>query len=121
VRPRLPTSDVARYVPLVSPPASWFPLVRRESNATTRFVGAALRSLAATSPRGRVLAGWPHVGFVANDVPLEGLRIERRWQLAVGTGGRRALWISRADRIGRGPATSGVTADQIVQPGGPSV
>jgi hypothetical protein len=117
VLPRRPTSAERRYVPLLPPPASWFPLVRRGKNPTdTRYVGASLRSLPSTKPRGHILSGWPQVGFLATEVPLEGLRIERRWQMAVGTEGRRALWLSRADRIGRGPAASGLAADQILPP-----
>jgi hypothetical protein len=116
VRPQAPRSDVARYVPLLPPPSSWFALVRREVDNAMRFVGATLRSLPPALPRGRILAGWPDVGFIAKELPLEGLRIERRWQLAVGSDGRRALWLSRVDHAGRGSAASGLAADQIVQP-----
>ncbi len=116
-RPQPSASATRRYVPLLAPPDSWFPLVRRGTSPTdARFVGASLRALPPRTPRGHILSGWPHVGFLAGEVPLEGLRIERRWQVAIGTGGRRALWLSRADRIGRGPAASGVAADQILQP-----
>lgn len=101
------------YEPLVAPPPGWYPLVRRDD----AFVGAALRP-AATSvpPRGQLLANFPAVGFLMDDVPGEGLTIERRWQFAVAADGTRALWITRADRIGRGSANSGVLADQLRSP-----
>jgi hypothetical protein len=121
--PALPASELNEYIPFIPPPASWFPLVRRDGNAV-RFVGAGIHGAGAPQvPRGRLLDGWPHVGFLAADVSSEGLRIERRWQLAVGraTGtpagpAPRAVWISRTDRIASGPASSGVAADQIVPP-----
>jgi hypothetical protein len=117
VLPRPPASATRRYVPLLSPPDSWFPLVRRGATAAdVRFIGASLRSVPPRAPRGHVLSGWPHVGFLTAEVPLEGLRIERRWQLAVGSDDRRALWVSRVDRIGRGPAASGLAADQVLAP-----
>jgi hypothetical protein len=119
--PVLPGAAVHEYVPLVPPPASWFPLVRRDGKAA-RFVGASIHGApSGPAPRGRLLDGWPHVGFLADDVGADGFRVERRWQLAVGraTGAGpapRAVWISRTDRLGDGPASSGVTADQIVAP-----
>jgi hypothetical protein len=105
--------DTWTYEPLVAPPPGWYPLVRRDD----AFVGAALRPVQiSASPRGRLLASFPAVGFLTDDVPSEGLTIERRWQFAIAADGTRALWITRAERIGRGSANSGVLADQLRSP-----
>jgi len=114
-----PPEDAYRYLPFVPPPPSYFPLVpRRAQDGATRFVAATMRSsVPASTPSGRVLAGWPNVGFIANDVPNDGLRIERRWQFAIGRDGTRALWITREDHVGRGAVTSGAIADALRGPG----
>ncbi|HSN29048.1 MAG TPA: hypothetical protein VLT45_22325, partial [Kofleriaceae bacterium] len=56
-----------------------------------------------------------------NDVQGDGLRIERRWQLAIarnaaGATARRALWVSRADHVARAPGSSGMASDQLIAP-----
>lgn len=110
----LPVGRSYTYEPLIPPPTSWFPLVRRGSG----FVGAELRAAPSRTPRGRLLAGWPTIGFLIDDVPAEGLRLERKFQFAIARGQpmRRALWIARSDHNGRGPATSGTLADQLLPP-----
>ncbi|HSN26650.1 MAG TPA: hypothetical protein VLT45_10200 [Kofleriaceae bacterium] len=117
-RPPVPSGREPTYVPLVPPPASWFPLVRR----TNTFVGAELRGASSsTAPRGAILQSWPRVELIATDVDGNGLRIDRRWQLAIarteaGDPQRRALWVSRADRVARAPSSAGMATDQLTAP-----
>jgi hypothetical protein len=101
------------YVPMTAPPESWFPLVRRDR----RFVGATLRPApSSATPRGALLAGWPAVGHLATDVTSDGLRLARHWQMTRARGGEHAIWVSRLERTGPGPAASGTAADQLVPP-----
>ena len=114
--PTVPAEATYTYVPFVPPPASWFPLVRRDGD----LVGATFHGVAAPLvPRGRMLGGWPAIKFLADDVHDDGLRIERRWQVAFGRDRARVAWISRTDRSAGAPASSGIAADVLVLPSEP--
>ena len=52
------------------------------------------------------------------EVPLEGVRVTRSWQLARWTDGAVHLWIGRRKRPGRGERSAGLHFDAIVGPPG---
>lgn len=112
--PQIERGENYAYVPFLAPPETWFPLVRRQQ---VFLSGATVHGEAPPRvPRSQLLSGWPAVRFLSSDVTTEGLQIERRWQLAVARDRSRALWMSRIDRVARGPASSGVMADPLIPP-----
>ena len=101
------------YVPLVPPPMNWFPLVRDGD----QLVGAALvPQVLRAAPFGVLLSNWPEIRFAVRDVPGEGLRLNRRYQLATTRSGERRLWISHEYHHGLGGLGSGVAADRLFMP-----
>lgn len=114
--PTMPVGPTHTYLPFIPPPANWFPLVRRGS-AQPRYQGATLRvATTQPSPQGALLASFPDTSFRTETVAADGIRIERAFQLAIAAEGTRALWITRRARVARGPASSGVAADQLIAP-----
>lgn len=117
--PSMPAESTYAYLPFVPPPASWFPLVRRGGD----FIGAKLYGVPSPlQPQGWLLNGWPELKLLVGDVHDDGLRIERRWQVAFGLAkdGEAApwvTWISRSDRSAMPTASSGIAADVLVPPG----
>jgi hypothetical protein len=49
------------------------------------------------------------------EIPGEGLGVERAYQLARWLGGRTAIWSSRRRTGGRGPTSSGLRFDDIAR------
>lgn len=106
----LASIDVPRYVPINTPRSTWFPLVARSRD----LVGAGIRGLTRTeSPIGQILMGWPDVRFAANQVPREGIVVERRWQYAATRDGAHRLWTTRSVRSNAADVSSGVLFDQL--------
>ncbi len=106
-------SETWAYAPLVSPPSNYFPLVREGDE----LVGATLvPETAGGAPRGVLLRDWPKTRFAVRDVPYEGLRMLRRFQIATTRSGERRLWISHEVHFGLGGVSSGVAADRLIAP-----
>ncbi len=67
--------------------------------------------------RGRVLApesaSTPGLALYEEEVPREGVRVTRTYQLARWQDGATHLWIGRRKRIGRGEGSSGLAFDRV--------
>ena len=125
--PSLP-ADVLPYRLRTDPPPHWFPLLPQRAVATdpsmTFRLGAIPRvtpggPTAPLRPRGRLLA--PHatgakVPLREDEVPREGARVTRAYQLARWVDGTTFLWLGRRKTIGRGEGSSGLRFD-TTEPG----
>jgi hypothetical protein len=65
-------------------------------------------------PAGRTLAATDWVA--AEEIPREGVRVVRQWQLARWTDGSTHLWLTRRRKPGRGEADSGLRHDIVTRP-----
>jgi hypothetical protein len=101
--------DVLSYEVVTAVPAHWHPLVAvpEQSGATM----LELRQL--QPPTGTLLSSGLRV--FEEEIPGEGLGVERAYQLARWLGGRTAIWSSRRRMAGRGPTSSGLRFDNIAR------
>ncbi len=130
-RPQPPTDDASdssteaawRYR-LQSPvPPYWIPLAPEPlgSDASAQIRLRRARLLAweelpdpsVAGPKGRVLEPDRPFYLREEEIPVAGVQITRRWQLARGADGRPHLWLTRRKRTGRGERGSGLRYDQI--------
>ena len=65
----------------------------------------------ASGPKGRMLA--EETDMFLEEVPREGLRLERRYRWARGADGSTYLWIGRLRSTGRGEGRSGLRFDYV--------
>jgi len=102
------------------PPPYWFPLLPQRAQpadpAMTFQLGLLPRDGEPTPPRprGRLLgplAGPPRVAVREDEVPREGARVTRAYQLARWIDGSTFLWLGRRKGIGRGEGSSGLRFD----------
>jgi hypothetical protein len=120
--PSLPPA-VRPYRLRTDPPPYWFPLLPQRAVATDPSMTFRLGALTRVTPggpttplrpRGRLLA--PHatgakVALREDEVPREGARITRAYQLARWVDGTTFLWLGRRKTIGRGEGSSGLRFD----------
>jgi hypothetical protein len=116
-------SDTLRYRLRIDPPSHWFPLLPQRAQPTdpsmTFRLGALPRVTAGgpvtpLRPRGRLLQPMvkdPRVTLREDEVPREGARVTRAYQLARWIDGTTHLWLARRKTVGRGEGSSGLRFD----------
>jgi hypothetical protein len=101
-------------------PEHWTPLLPVQTDATTGAVrlirSAVLRpdgTQLVVRPQGRILNpdGKPSLDIYEEEVPREGARITRSYQLARWLDGSTHLWMGRRKQVGRGEGSSGLRFD----------
>ncbi|MFC0006315.1 hypothetical protein [Micromonospora siamensis] len=96
------------------PPEHWIPLIPEAHDDGLRLRRDAL-SRPGTDipipPVGELLTAAPWIA--AQEVPREGVRVTRAWQLARWGDGSTHLWLSRRKVTGRGEASSGLRFDTL--------
>ncbi len=123
---RLATSVPEHWIPFVAVPA-------RPNQAASRFeIQLERRALVRTlfdgtrelvQPRGLLLRtdptmnaeNEPPLRLEEEEVPREGIVVERRIQYARWMGGRAFVWLGRSKKVGRGEGASGLRFDAIVR------
>ena len=110
------------------PPPHWFPLIPQRAQPTdpsmTFRLGALPRVTPGTPttplrPRGRLLAAMvkdPKLTLREDEIPREGTRATRAYQLARWFDGSTYLWLGRRKTIGRGEGSSGLRFDTTEPP-----
>jgi hypothetical protein len=116
VTPFVPT-DGLNYQLATTVPDYWIPLlpVRTESGLRLQR-GKVLRvdgELEAVGAKGRVLTADRPLAIFEEEIPREGVRVTRSWQLARWHDGSTHLWIGRQKEIGRGEGSSGLRFDSV--------
>ncbi|MGE3705125.1 MAG: hypothetical protein AB7I13_07615, partial [Vicinamibacterales bacterium] len=128
-RTELPTpsdaADVLSYRLRTEPPPHWLPLLPQrlapENPSMTLRLGALTAtqpdgSLVPIRPRGRLLTDHaPGVPMLVREeeVPREGARVTRAYQLARWMDGTTFLWLGRRKQVGRGEGSSGLQFDVV--------
>jgi hypothetical protein len=122
-------ADLLAYRLRTEVPEHWFPLLPQRARSTdasmTFHLGALPRvttegTLEPIAPRGRLLRPpAPGAGVVIREeeVPREGTRLTRAYQLARWIDGTTHLWLARRKTVGRGEASSGLRFDAMDPPG----
>jgi hypothetical protein len=100
------------YIPITSPPDDRVPLVLEES-ATGRTLVRGKLTGQKTGPQGTLVS----TGFKLRDeeLPDEGLTLERRYELGRTPDGVLHMWISKVKRTGARLPSSGLTCDRMQQ------
>jgi hypothetical protein len=109
------------------PPAHWFPLIPQRAVATDPSMSFRLGLLPSVRPgptrprrpRGRLLdtlARDPTLTLREDEVPREGARVTRAYQLTRWHDGSTFLWLGRRKTVGRGEGSSGLRFDVIEPP-----
>lgn len=98
-------------------PDYWIPLmpVRIEQELRLKR-GSVLKtdgSKKTVQPQGRVLNSDQEISLFEEEVPREGLRVTRSYQLARWIDGSSHLWVGRRKNVGRGEGSSGLLFDSI--------
>ncbi|MFE1288834.1 hypothetical protein [Streptomyces sp. NPDC058751] len=89
-------------------PEHWVPLAPVPDPAAP---GRTLLHRYGAGARGQILQPGTTLRLPSEEVPREGVRVTRRWQLARTAAGATALWSSRATLPGRGEGSSGLRFD----------
>ncbi len=112
----VPDADLAYVLRSALPPDHWAPLLPEFSPDGARLnrVLLPVPDGPPARPVGRTLAGTDWVA--AEEIPREGVRVVRQWQLARWTDGSTHLWLTRRRLPGRGEADSGVRHDIVSRP-----
>lgn len=108
-------SGALRYRLGTDVPPHWIPLVPATDHLLRR---AALprftpQGVERTPPLGRVLEPGRELVLQDEEVPREGVRIERRYRLARSASGRPTLWMARRKGPGQGGTSSGLAFDAV--------
>ncbi|MGM1065640.1 hypothetical protein, partial [Saccharothrix sp. Mg75] len=109
----VPGADLSYALRSALPPDHWAPLLPEfdPDGARLRRVLLPVPGGAPAQPAGRTLEGTDWVA--AEEVPRDGVRVARRWQLARWTDGSTHLWLSRRRSTGRGEAGSDLRHDIV--------
>jgi hypothetical protein len=125
--PAVPPSTLP-YRLRTDPPQHWFPLMPQRMQPTDPSMAFKLGALprvvpggAVTPlhPRGRLLAPMvrdPHITLREDEIPREGVRVTRAYQLARWMDGTTHLWLGRRKGVGRGEGSSGLRFDTTDPP-----
>lgn len=116
-----PSQGLLRYHLTTEVPDNWVPLLPVQSGDGLRLRRAKLLKLDGppqlVNARGRILnpdpAGGDGLAVFEEEVPREGIRVTRSYQLARGQDGSTHLWIGRRKRVGRGEGSSGLRFDTV--------
>src|SRR5262249_47156306 len=110
-------SGVLSYLLATSVPDYWIPLLPVQTDGGLRLQrGKVLKidgHLETVGAKGRVLDAGQPLAIFEEEVPREGIRVTRTWQLARWHDGSTHLWIGRQKEIGRGEGSSGLRFDSI--------
>jgi hypothetical protein len=120
--PPAPVPDTLPYRLRTDPPPHWFPLLPQRAAASDPSMTFRLGALARVGPgpatplrpRGRLLAAMsndPEITLREDEVPREGARVTRAYQLARWIDGGTYLWLGRRKTVGRGEGSSGLRFD----------
>jgi len=102
----------------------WIPLLPGEHEGSRRLVRGAMRrprpegsgSFVEIPAAGRILEPETAVLRLHDvEVPRDGVRVTRTWQLARDAAGHTYLWVGRRKEVGTGEASSGLRFD-VVEP-----
>jgi len=116
-------SDTLPYRLRTDPPPHWFPLLPQRAQPTDPSMTFRLGALPRVTPggpvtplrpRGRLLQPMvkdPRVTLREDEVPREGARVTRAYQLARWIDGTTHLWLARRKTVGRGEGSSGLRFD----------
>jgi hypothetical protein len=119
-QPIVPTDGVPVYRIASQVPEYWAPLLPVQTDLATRAVrlvrGAVLKangSQQVVRALGRILNpdGSPPLALYEEEVPREGARVTRNYQLARWLDGSTHLWMGRRKQVGRGEGSSGLRFD----------
>jgi len=110
-------ADVLNYQLATAVPDYWVPLLPVRSADGLRLQrGKVLKidgQLETIGAKGRVLTPDQPFRIFEEEIPREGLRVTRSWQLARWHDGSTHLWIGRQKEIGRGEGSSGLRFDSV--------
>ncbi|PWT72898.1 MAG: hypothetical protein C5B46_06165 [Proteobacteria bacterium] len=112
-------SAVLNYQLATAVPDYWVPLLPvRTADGLRLQRGKVLKidgQLEAVGAKGRVLTPDQPLRIFEEEIPREGVRVTRSWQLARWHDGSTHLWIGRQKEIGRGEGSSGLRFDSVEQ------
>ncbi len=115
-----PASEVPVYRLATTVPNYWVPLMPMQIDATTQAIrlvrGAVLKpdgSQQIVTAKGRILNPDPQqrLAIFEEEVPREGVRVTRNYQMTRWLDGSTHLWVGRRKEIGRGEGSSGLRFD----------
>ena len=110
-------SGALHYLLATAVPDYWIPLLPVQSEAGLRLQrGKVLKvdgQLETVGAKGRVLNADRPLAIFEEEIPREGIRVTRSWQLARWHDGSTHLWIGRQKEIGRGEGSSGLRFDSV--------
>jgi hypothetical protein len=121
--PVAPPPGAVPYRLRTDPPPHWFPLLPQRALPSDPSMTFRLGSVPRVTPgspatplqpRGRLLAPMakpPKVALRDDEVPREGARVTRAYQLARWMDGSTFLWLGRRKGVGRGEGSSGLRFD----------
>ena len=114
--PAVPAA-VLNYQLATTVPDYWVPLLPvRTADGLRLQRGKVLKidgQLEAVGAKGRVLTPDQPLRIFEEEIPREGVRVTRSWQLARWHDGSTHLWIGRQKEIGRGEGSSGLRFDSV--------
>jgi len=115
--PAADQSGVLSYLLATAVPDYWIPLLPAQSEVGLRLRrGKVLKldgQLETVGAKGRVLNADRPLAIFEEEIPREGVRVTRSWQLARWHDGSTHLWIGRQKEIGRGEGSSGLRFDSV--------
>lgn len=110
-----PTKSIYKLSTTV--PENWVPLVPVKSSAGLRLDRGKVLRLDGTEgfveAKGRILRDDNDEGIFEEEIPREGVRVTRNYQLTRWHDGTTHLWIGRRKRVGSGEGSSGLRFDSL--------
>lgn len=110
-------SGALSYLLATTVPDYWIPLLPVQTEAGLRLQrGKVLQldgQLETVRAKGQVLDPTRPLAIFEEEIPREGIRVTRSWQLARWHDGSTHLWIGRQKEIGRGEGSSGLRFDSV--------
>lgn len=114
-----PAPGTLRYHLASEVPDYWIPLLPvRVGDGLRLQRGAVLKldgSPAVVTSRGRILESGQALSILEEEVPREGIRVTRRYQLARWIDGSTHVWIGRDKQVGGGEGSSGLRFDSLAR------
>jgi hypothetical protein len=109
-----PDADLEYRLRAGQPPEHWIPLLPEADPTGLRLRRSALPRPGGQEPIEPIGTLLPAIPWVAaEEVPADGVRVVRHWQLARWGDGSSHLWMSRRKQAGRGEASSGLRYDVV--------
>lgn len=118
VQPPRQSQGVSVYKLATEVPDNWIPLMPVRSSDGLRLRRAKMLKIdRPTQPigaLGKILeSGQDHLAIFEEEIPREGIRVTRHYQLARWHDGSTHLWIGRKKNVGRGEGSSGLKFDTL--------